>query len=283
MKKQYVITLIVSLSIIFSITGEELFKDEKEIETTKQIELKESAIPVVPGTKYKISFSARTNSKHTIEANERVRLLALRYLAATLRLYFYDENGKKFSHNYINIPVISQQFHQYIRVFYPPSKARKMTLLLIPRNNSNIAVKDITISTDLCEAEKECINVHPSFEYGDLNLYGHSLGAGGMFYTRPDGKTVWKTGFLGYTPAFAVKDNTFYNTFCRAKKYRGRKSWLVLECYDGKSRRPFKEMKVEFSEKGKHTKLKIPANTLSCKLRCYCVILEEFKVSESAE
>lgn len=281
MLKKTAIIILLCLPIILSASVKELFKEENSVETMKNIELTKSPIPIDPAKKYQISFSARTNSEYTLEKNERIRIMDLRRIASRLRLEFYDEKGGKFPYNYIDIFVLTNNYHRYVRVFYPPTKAKTSKIFLQPAKNSGITVKKVSVITDLEGKENECLNLHPTFDYGDLNTYGCRLGYGGRFYARPDGKTVWKTGFLGYTPAFPLKENTFYDFYCIGKKYKGRKSYMLLDCYNGKDKRPFKSMRVNLNEKGEITKLKMPSGTVYGILRCYCVILEEFKVTES--
>jgi hypothetical protein len=277
MKRQIIIMLIFFLSIIQTVTGKDLFSEEKGIETNKIMELTKTAIPVEVGEKYKISFVARAGGKYVIEENERIRIMNLKYMASRARIAFYDEQGKAF--NYRDVFIVSQEFHDYVQVFYPPAKAKTVKISLLPGKESNILLKKISLSTDVGERERESINPHPTFDYGDLNFYGCDSGFGGQFYTRPDGKTVWKTGFLGYSSFFPVKGDAFYDFYCRGIKYRDRKSYILLECFKVEENKPFKSMQVAISEKGEVTKLKMPPGTVYARLCCYCVIIEEFKVT----
>ena len=52
-----------------------------------------------------------------------------------------------------------------------------------------------------------------------------------------------------------------------------------LDCYDGKGSRPVKSMRLAMSDAGETTELLIPAGVVSAQLRCYCIILEEFRVT----
>ena len=280
MKKQISLAVLF-LATTFSVFGaeKELFKEDKLIKTAKRhIALAQAGIPVTPDKKYKISFSASTNSPNTLEDNVRIRIMNLRYTASRVRLKFYDEKGK--SLKYLDIYIKSKNLHTYVEVFYPPVTAKSLKIFLIPNKTGDISVEKLAVSTDLEGKESECLNPHPTFEYGDLNTYGYSIGYGGRFFTQPDGKVIWKTGFLGYSQSFPVKENTFYTVFCKGRKYRGRKSYMMLECFKAKARRPFKTMRIAFSEKGTDTVVKMPTGTVLSKLRCYCVIVEEFKVTE---
>jgi hypothetical protein len=203
----------------------------------------------------------------------------LRDIASRVRIEFYDEQGNRLPKNTdINIPVISQEFLDYVRVFYPPPEAKTLKIFLVPGKEADIASKKIVVRTDLDGKEAECINIHPSFEYGDLNFYGY----GGEFYTRPDGKTVWNSGFTGSTPFFPVKEGVSYDFSCRGKAGEP-KSFIYIGCYNTEGGKPFKSMKYGVSEKGETVKFIMPAGTVSVKLTGYYVIVEEFKVTESKE
>lgn len=272
--------LIVASSALASnaVMAKTLFQNNENVTAEKTTTLTKTAIPVNPGQKYQISFSAGTTGDHVLEENERIRIMNHRGAASSLRIQFLDaENGTL---NYGDIYVLTRNPRKYVRVFYPPTNAASMTLAAIPAKNTTLTVEKLDVSTDLTGAEGECLNPHPTFENGDVDTYGCRPGYGGRFYQRPDGTTVFKTGFLGYTPSFPVKGNTYYTVCCRGVKHRGRGSWIVLECYDGKNRRPIKEMRVNVSEKGEITKLLVPDGTVKANLRCYYVILEELRISE---
>ncbi len=86
-----------------------------------------------------------------------------------------------------------------------------MHLRLMPgKGGATIACQAVDLLSDPDGEEVACINVHPRFAYGDLNFYGHRPGAGGAFLTRPDGVTIWNSGFIGFTPAFPVKGGAYY-------------------------------------------------------------------------
>ena len=226
-------------------------------------------------------FSGRTSSRHTIEAYERIRILNPRYAASRLRLAFYDDKGEALAGGVVDVFILTQAFHEYVRIFYPPPKAGAFRVFVRPAKDADVAIRELRVSTDVQGPERESINPHPTFEYGDLNTHGCQSGYGGRFYTRPDGKTVWKTGFLGYSPSFPVEANRFYEFYCRGKKYRGRKSYVLLDCHNGQDRRPVKSMRLEMSDTGETTEVKIPAGTVSGRLRCYCVILEVHRAARS--
>ena len=280
MKKHVFIIPVFFLSVICVATGKDLFKKDEPVETNKTMELTKSAIQLESGKKYELSFLARTNGKYTIEENERIRLMNLGEISSRVCIKFYDAKGKELKKTDIDLPVITQKFLNYVRVFYPPPASKALKIFLLPAKEADIAVKRINISTDLKGREAECINIHPAFEYGDLNFYGYSSGYGGGFYTRPDGKTVWNSGFTGTTPAFPVKGDVSYDFCCRGKKSEP-KSFIYLQCYNAEGGKPFKTMKYGVSEKGDIEKINMPAGTVSVQLTCYYVIIEEFKVTES--
>jgi hypothetical protein len=263
------------------VSGKELYTHPDLLETNQTMVLTASGIPVETGKKYELSFTGRTDGAFTVEANERIRLMNLRDAGSHVRIRFHDEQGNELKRTTIDVPVLSRDFHPYVRVFYPPLEARTLSLVLAPGKDATLAVRDISIRTDLQGSEAECINIHPVFDAGDLNSYGYRPGYGGGFFTRPDGKTVWNSGFTGTTPFFPVRGDTFYDFQCRGKKGEP-KSFIYLQCYKSEDSKPFKTMKYGVSETDAITRFKMPAEAIFAQLTCYYVIIEEFRVVESA-
>lgn len=235
-------------------------------------------IPVNPDEKYKIEFTASTTGEHTLEKKEIIRIMGHRYDGNRVRLTFYDKDGKKFHKNLIDIMILSNKKHHYERVFYPPRQAASLQINLRCLKGTNASVEKMTLWTDLEGNEAKFLNPHTTFEHGDLNTYGFSCGGGGRFYTRPDGKTVWKTGFIGWSPFFPVQGGKYYKFFCKGVKYR--RGWIWINFYN-KDGEKIKNARVEINEKGAETILKMPKGTARAKLQCYYVIIEEFKVTEN--
>ena len=263
------------------VSGKDLYTHQDLVETNQTAVLTATGIPVEPGKKHGLSFTGRTDGAFTVEANERIRLMNLRDAGSHVRIRFHDEQGNELKRATIDVPVLSRDFHPYVRAFYPPLAARTLSLVLVPGKEATLAARDISIRTDLQGSEAECINTHPVFDAGDLNSYGYRPGYGGGFFTRPDGKTVWNSGFTGTTPFIPVRGDTFYDFQCRGRKGEP-KSFIYLQCYQSEDSKPFKTMKYDVSETGAIARFKMPAGTVAAQLTCYYVIIEELRVVESA-
>lgn len=276
--------VLISLAVLATLriaSGKDLFLLAEPVETNKTCMVAES-VRVEPGKKHELSFAGRTDSRYSVEENARIRLMAFGPTISHVRIRFLDGRGKELRESDIEVPVITRTFTNYVRVFYPPAGAQSLNVALLPGEDGvRMAVRGMKLCTDLQGKEAACINVHPVFEKGDLNFYGHRSGYGGGFYTRPDGKTIWNSGFTGATPAFPVKGNTFYDFSCLGKNGQP-KAFIYLQCYDGESDKPFKTIKYGVSEKGAVTTFMMPAGAVSAQLTCYYVILEEFRVVESS-
>jgi hypothetical protein len=280
MKKLIAFMVMGFISAACQAGGKALFTHEGLVETNRPPGLIQSGIPIEAGKKIELSFLGRTAGKHTIEENERIRLMDLRGVAARIRIRFQDETGNELKKTDIDVPVLSQAFTNYVRVFYPPPKARTLSLALLSGESAMAAVKTISISTDLTGQEAACVNVHPTFEFGDLNAYGYRSGYGGGLYTRPDGKTVWNSGFTGTTPPVPVIAGRVYDFYCRGKNGEP-KSFIYMQFFNAEADKPFRTIKYESWNKGDAAKIKMPAGAVSVQLTGYYVILEEFRVTES--
>lgn len=283
MNRYKFIALMIFLASGFIVQAEEecIFNGVEVKGVVKNTELTKMPIPVKPGKKYKLIFSAGVNSVQTLEENERIRVMYNRYKANRLRMTFLDKDGKKFSHNYYDIMVLTKEPYKYVRVFYPPEKAATLRISLSPQKGSEMLLEEAAVYTNLEGEESKYLNTHPTFDYGDLNTYGFSCGGGGRFYTRPDGKTVWNTGFIGWSPYIPVQGEKYYKFVCRGVKSVG-KGFIVINFHkeDGKK---IKSARLKFDAKGAETILKMPAGTAKAKLQCYYVIIEELKVTETAK
>ena len=281
MIKPVVILSLVILATLRIASGKDLFARAEPLETNKACVVAAS-IRVEPGKKHELSFAGRTDSRYSVEENARIRLMAFGPAISHVRIRFLDGQGKELKQADIEVPIITQSFTNYVRVFYPPAGAQSLSVALLPGEEGvRVSVRDMKLCADLQGKEAACINVHPDFEKGDLNFYGYRSGYGGGFYTKPDGKTVWNSGFTGATPSFPVKGNTFYDFSCRGKNGQP-KAFIYLQCYNAQSDKPFKTIKYGVSEKGEVTPFKMPAGAVSAQLTCYYVIIEEFRVVESS-
>lgn len=256
-----------------------LFEQNERIKTGSIKEMTTSPIPVESKTKYKISFSASATGKHTIEEIPRIRIMNHRQAASRVHVNFYNSEKKRIP-GYKDVFILSKKQRDYELIFYPPRDASSLKIFAQPAKECVLSIEKITLTNNLSGEKKQYLNTYTTFDKGDLNLYGCTSGFGGRFYTRPDGKTVWKTGFLAHSPSFPVQGGKYYDFYCRGKNYR-RKAWIWVNCYDGIKRRPIKHMKINLSPKGATTRLMLPPSTVTASLDLYCVILEEFKASVS--
>lgn len=260
-----------------------LFATAGPVTARAATELTPAAVPLAAGGgKLMLAFTGRTDGRLTVEADERVRLLDLRNLASRVRLEFYDAKGAVVPGAGVDVPLLAQAVRDYVRVLHSPPPATACRLFLRPAAGAEAVVEQLSLGADLPASERATLNPHPTFDAGDLNTYGCLTGNGGGFFTRPDGRTVWNTGFLGYGPAFPVVAGQSYTFLCRGKPYQGRKSYLLVDCFNATDRAPLKSMRVEFSATGASTTLLIPPAAVSAQLRCYCVILEEIRVTAAA-
>jgi hypothetical protein len=259
--------------------ADDLFQISESLTAEKAGPLNREPIPVNPGKKYQILFSASATGEQTIEENARVRMVGQKASASRARVEFLDKDSAKVTD--FGIGILSQEMRAYARVLYPPGNAAFMNLYLEPAKGQKISLGKASVSTALTGREKESVNPHPTFEFGDLNSYGYQPGFGGGFFQRPDGKTVLNTGFTGQSPSFPIKGNTYYDVRVIGSPHLGRKSSLMIQCFKTQEVKPMKSMRVNISEGGVTTRLLMPPEAVRANLLFYYVILEELSVMES--
>ena len=279
MKKCVFISLLCMYAFTVKSTEKSLFKNSKLVDIINEMELTEKPIPINPQNKYKIMFTAKATGEYTIKENARIRITQHRHNANSVNIKFYDESYQPLSKAGTNIYILSQKWYKYIEIFYPPTNAAYVRIYLRPVKGESISIKKIALTTNLGGKEKAFINVHPTFEYGDLNSYGFYCAGGGRFYTRPDGKTVWSTGFAGFSPCFPVKSGKYYKLFCKGTMSQDHKAWIWINFYD-KDNKKIKHANIKISEEGIETTLKMPKGTVKAGLQPYYIIFEEFQVTE---
>ncbi len=259
--------------------AEALYRSTDLVETIETQELTAERIAIDPARKHQLLFLAKTTGEHTLEANVRIRLTNHPSISR-LRLAFLDQDNQPLSAGRIELRVLSSEWYRYSQAFYPPADARALRLVLLPGGEATLSVKELVLTTELAVDEAKTLNPNPVFEYGDLNGYGYQCGNGGRFYTRPDGTTIWKSGFCGVSPQFRVEDNAWYSIVCVGKPYRDRKAAIFLQCFEAGARRPFKSMRVAVSEAGESTDLLIPEGTESVSLLCYFILFEKIAITQ---
>jgi hypothetical protein len=257
----------------------DLFTTSGSLTVQKAAPLNGEPIPVDPGKKYQILFLASATGEQTIEENARVRMVGQKASASRVRVEFLDKAGARVSDS--GIGILSQEMRAYARVLYPPGNAACMNLYLEPAKGQQISLEKASVSPALTGREKEAVNPHPTFEFGDLNNYGYQPGFGGGFFQRPDGKTVLNTGFTGQSPSFPVKGNAYYDVRVLGLAPMGRKSSMMIQCFKAQEVKPMKSMRVKISESGETTRLLLPPEAVRADFLFYYVILEELSVMES--
>ena len=259
--------------------ADELFKVSESMTVQKPAELTGEPIAVNPGKKYQIAISASATGEQTIEENARVRIVSQKGSTGRVRVEFLDKGGAKIAD--FGIGILSQEMRDYVSVLYPPENAAGMKLYLEPAKSQQISLGKAAVSQDISGKEKEAVNPHPTFEFGDLNCYGYQTGFGGGFYQRPDGKTVLNTGFTGLSPAFPVKGNTYYDVRALGLAHLGRRSSMMMQCFKAQDASPIKSMRVKIGENGEATRLLMPPEAVRANFLFYYVIIEELSVTEA--
>ena len=249
---------------------------------TSPIDLDEEVAIKSPSIKYRISWTASSGGKATIENDARVGIIRFpkaKRDAAAVAIQFFNDEGRRFYE--LEMSVLSQSEREYVHYFYPPALARTMKVTLKPARDGELSIEKLALTDQLSGKEAECLNVHPAFEFGDLNFYGYESRDGGGIYQRPDGVTVWNTGFRGESPSFPVEPLAYYTLSCRGTGYAQRKSWLSLQCFDKDGRKPIHLIPVKFDSELVPITVQVPAGATRANLVGYNVIVEEFKVTKA--
>lgn len=240
----------------------------------KQTPWQEAAIPVLPGRKLEVRFAAKATGACTLENDTALRIRFPRDAASSVNLRFLDEAGQKAGD--VSLPVFTRALREYARTLYVPTGAQSLQVILAPAREASLTVENLRATQELKGDEAECINPHPVFRHGDLNPYGFRSGYGGGFYQRPDGVTVWNTGFTGTSPDFPMAGGQNYTVSCVGTGYSGKKSRLVLLLFKKGEDRPFHQVPLNFT--GKAQSIHLPQETVRAELLGYDVILESWKI-----
>lgn len=263
--KKYICSLF--LNIFMLVSGHALTVDQRTY-------WKEESFSISPGKKLEVHFMANTTGKYTVEKDARIRIQKLRNTSSSVNLQFFDKDDQQVEE--MTLPVMTQTSMLHVRVLYPPAAAKTMRILLVPETDATLTVEDLHVSEEVHEVEAECVNLHPVFLYGDLNPYGYHSGYGGGFYKRPDGVTVWNTGFTGNSPSFPVAGGKKYSISIRGIGYAGKKSRLLLKLFKTGEKKAFHEIALKFN--GESAVLQLPEEATQARLLGYDVILEEWKI-----
>src|SRR5690606_16286601 len=97
--------------------------------------------------------------------------------------------------------ILTAEWYTYTHVFDAPDGATAMRVRFLPRERT-LRIDTIELALD---DEDQAVNCNPDFRYGDLNYSGWRPARDGRLYTRPDGKTVLKTGYAGTSSHFPLR------------------------------------------------------------------------------
>lgn len=281
-KRYWLVTIVVLVPLLgmgnaFSEPGKSLWQTEALTQVAKLTELTTADVPVESGKKLAITFTGRTNGEFTVEKNARIRILNTSNVASALTVQFLDESGQRLEE--IKLPILTESAHKYGRVVYPPSGAKSLKLFLAPASSAEVAVENVLITQELEGVEAESVNPHPIFSYGDLNSYGIR----GEFFERPDGKTVWNSGFTGETSSFPVHGGDSYELSARGIGYSGKRSRIFLQLFKEGEKRPFHTIPVRFSAQGESAKVVLPEGAASANFLGYYTIVDELKITKTSK
>jgi len=267
-----VLTCLVGVGSAFAKPENPLWETKTLTRATERTELTTDVVPVEPGKKLEITFSGQTSGEFTVEANARIRLLNTSNGGSALNLQFLDAEGQRVEE--VSLPIVTASAREYGRVVYPPSTAKSLKIVLSPGAASEMAVENVRVAQELDGVESATVNPHPNFAFGDLNSYGF----GGEFFERPDGKTVWNSGFTGQSASFPVQGGASYELFARGIAYSGKRSRLLLQLFARGEKRPFHTIPIRFGPEGVSVQVVFPEGAVSANLLGYYVIVEEVKI-----
>ena len=244
--------------------------------TVRKIVIK--PIPVTPGKKCRLSLTAKVDARDTVEFNDRIHIMRVRRYwrgSTSCELRFFDADGKPAGAFRNRCPILTSNWHDYVDVFYIPSRARTMTVTFAPAKR-DLFLKKIELAYD---SENGALNCNPEFSYGDLNYCEWHPARAGRLYTRPDGKTVFSSGYGGSSPRFPMEAGVPYNFFCRGIRRSG-KGWMTLTFYNNKGRRIANRFLLRPKQEGVAVKMTPPPGTKSGAVVMYGLIIEELKVTQ---
>ncbi|TWU22875.1 hypothetical protein Pla52o_24070 [Novipirellula galeiformis] len=202
-------------------------------------------IKVQPLQKYKLTMRAAIDAADTVEINDR-----LADFSAVTRgnhfpaceLHFSDNDGQNvffaLHANHLvegtqkvkveSVDVITQQFHDYVFVFYAPPTAETLHLNLAPRKRT-LLVESMVLKVEDAEGT---VNCNPDFRYGELNLSGWRPDTEGRLFRRPDNTTVLKCGTAATSSVFIVDDELRYSFLCKGVGYNKKSGKVIILFFD---------------------------------------------------
>ncbi len=236
------------------------------------------AMPVTPETTYKLTFLARTDRSDTVESNDRAHMEMLQSYGRFLPMYellFFDSDGEQIQRSGRGFggSILTSDWYAYSLAFQPPPETAAVKIRFSPRN-SPLYIDNL----EIVSIDDGTINVNPEFEYGELNYSGWRPARDGRLYTRPDGKTVFKSGYGGVSPFFPLRETVTYQLYARGQR-QTTNGWLSLTYYDAEGKRLGDRFLLRPTVEGESVELVPPPGTFEARLVMYSVILESFRVT----
>lgn len=249
--------------------------------SVREIDLK--PIAVEPGRKYLVFFKARVNDDFTVERHDRAHIMTLHNhgrMASGYQVMFLDRGGNPVapsgnihSHGLSGF-ILSSDWYQYASEFYAPANAASMRMRFFTRGH-DLYVDAFGLSRF---QHDNVVNLNPQFRYGELNYAGWRPQRDGRLYLRPDGKTVFTSGWGGASSTFPLQHGQNYRFHVRGP-VGGR---LNLEYFDRDGNRITSRFLLRPNPDGAETVLNPPEGTAMGRAVMYGVVgLEEFTVTRT--
>jgi len=234
-------------------------------------------IPVEEGRKYLLQIMAEVAGPFVVEENERSHIIILRdplyRRTAAYSVAFYDAADQEISalgRDRIAGFILTRQPGLYTNVFYAPPEAATMRVRF-KANGRDARLASIRLVEETAEGT---INPNPDFRYGELSYCGWRPQRDGRLYTRPDGKVVFNTGYLGGSSMFPLAGGKTYRFFAR-----GSGSALNAIYYDHDGKQLVQRFLLRPAPQGVSVEATPPPGTAYCRITVNGVaFLEEFAV-----
>lgn len=148
-----------------------------------------------------------------------------------------------------------------------------MTIQLTPRKHVTHVANVSLVADD----EGGVINNNPDFRYGELNYGGWHPQRDGRLFLRPDGKTVFRSGYGGSSPSVPLQEGRFYRITAR-----GEGGHLTINYLNAENKRVASRFLLRFPDTAgeEMTELTPPEGAVAAYVIAYGALVESFKVVE---
>lgn len=235
-------------------------------------------LEVKPETKYRLTLRARVQGAFTIEQNARAHIQAIQRRGRLESVYTieFQEPGMPKPSSGGGGFFLTRDWYDYVHVFRTPAGVQKVTIQLTPRKH----VTQIARVSLVADDEGGAINNNPDFRYGELNYCGWAPQRDGRILLRPDGKTVFRSGYGGSSSKFPLQEGRFYRM-----TGRGEGGSLTIYYYDANNKSIASRFLLRFPEAAGEasTDLTPPEGCVSGSVTAYGALIESFKVVEREE